>query len=857
MKKNTLLEASRIEILLRLIVLSILFFPVLSAFNWNDGRLISYYNFNEGTGTNLDNVVNHIHNGTTINMDNSNWVDGILGNSLNFNGINELVNITNSSGLYNNNLITISFWFYPETNHTTSQVFFDGLPGRNYHQIQSSAWDFRMGGLTNIFPSPDLNNTIIAPWWSLNNWHHIVLVYDKTGTNQFWADGVSRRNSTTAWTPADNLYTYLGGHTTLVNFFDGRMDELGIWNRSLTSIDIGELYNSGIGLNYTEAIPSLIINLFNPADGISLTTTINNFTAYYNSTSLGYNLVNTTYYLWYSNGSIFNNTHTITFTGTSDSNSTALFTFTNLGDYVWNTYVCIGNGYPSNCSFSASNFSFSYRPFSVTGELYNTPVIKSSSQSFYLNITLGSGFQLSYVNLVYNGTNYQGTYDLISGNSYQLSRTITVPSVTTSTNYTFYWNITMEDGTKVNSTLHNQTVTPIGLDDCSVYTFQILNLTLFNEKLQSLLVGSTDNTTIKVDIDIYPTLTSTNSVIEYYHLYNQTNPARVCSSINLINSTFYMDVNINYDADGYSSEYYNIQRYNLNSTSGTSQNIHLYDLMDAESQSFKISYKDSSFLPVQNALINIQRKYIHEGVFKTVEIPKTDAYGETIGNLVVNNEIYNFVVSKNGVILGSFNDMRVVCQNPTIYECSISLNSFSSSIPINNFTQDNDFYYYMTFNKTSRVVTATFTVLSGAVSTIILNVTKEDALSTFVCSDSLITSGGSLTCTIPSSFGNSTAKIKLYKDGLLIGYSSINLSRTPSDLYNGFAVFLGIFIIITLIGASMSNSPVFTIIFLMVGVILLFALNMVSHNGFIGGGATILFLIVAIVLIIIKGSKRE
>jgi hypothetical protein len=89
-----------------------------------------------------------------------------------------------------------------------------------------------------------------------------------------------------------------------------------------------------------------------------------------------------------------------------------------------------------------------------------------------------------------------------------------------------------------------------------------------------------------------------------------------------------------------------------------------------------------------------------------------------------------------------------------------------------------------------------------------------------------------------------------------MGQGQMNLATLPTTTYNGFIVFLTIFLILTLFGAGLSDNPVFTVIFFMVGVILLFALNLVANNGFIGAGATILWLIIAIILVIIKGGKR-
>ena len=137
-----------------------------------------------------------------------------------------------------------------------------------------------------------------------------------------------------------------------------------------------------------------------------------------------------------------------------------------------------------------------------------------------------------------------------------------------------------------------------------------------------------------------------------------------------------------------------------------------------------------------------------------------------------------------------------------------------------------------------------------------MNVTKEDALGTFVCTDNSTSSADVLTCNIPASIGNSTVKVNIYRDNSLVASGEVNLSPLPSELYGTVAVFLAFLVFLTLMGASLSDNPIFTIIFMLVGILLLFSFNLVVNNGFIGGSATILFLIVAIILVIVKGGKK-
>jgi phosphate starvation-inducible membrane PsiE len=121
----------------------------------------------------------------------------------------------------------------------------------------------------------------------------------------------------------------------------------------------------------------------------------------------------------------------------------------------------------------------------------------------------------------------------------------------------------------------------------------------------------------------------------------------------------------------------------------------------------------------------------------------------------------------------------------------------------------------------------------------------------------LTSASGTLSCTVPASIGNSTVIAKLYKDSSYIAQGTVKLDQKPSDIYGGIQIVLAFFLMITLIGAGMSDNPVFTIIFFMVGVICLTAMNLVANNGFIGATATILFLIAAIFIVVIKAARRN
>lgn len=55
---------------------------------------------------------------------------------------------------------------------------------------------------------------------------------------------------------------HVGANNTPANYYDGMMDQFGIWDRVLTSAEISFLYNNGNGRSYTEILAGL------PPDGM-------------------------------------------------------------------------------------------------------------------------------------------------------------------------------------------------------------------------------------------------------------------------------------------------------------------------------------------------------------------------------------------------------------------------------------------------------------------------------------------------------------------------------------------------------------------------------------------------------------
>jgi len=503
----------------------------------------------------------------------------------------------------------------------------------------------------------------------------------------------------------------------------------------------------------------------------------------------------------------------------------------------------------------AAYTSWTYYIFEIS-QSYESEVIEGSTSLFSTNLTLIPTLRLSTANLIYNGTSYSAITNEYTTDKYYIYKTLNIPSVSTDTNVSFYWNLTFEDLSSSVTASNNQTIYNLVIDNCSTGTFPIFNLSMVDEADQGLLDAAVQNTSIKVDMSL-SYVDGSAEVINYSYDFDEVNPAAVCSNVAVGDSTFILDAVIQYSSAARFIEFYNIQDYDFtNSTS--SQNITLYNLKESEGQEFKITYKGTDFVPVADLLIQIHRKYVDEGEFKVIEIPMSGSNGYTIAHLVNNDVIYNLIFIKDGVILDTFLEVIPSCQNPTITECEINLNALITGANMLDIITEGDFFASLDYDKDTRVVSSLFGLVSGVSGLVSLNVSMFDNFGNrTACYDSLNAAGGLLSCVVPDAFGNSTIYAKVVYNDIIRREGFISLNDTPKDQYGGILVFASLILVMFILGIGLNDSPAITGIFLILGALLLVGLNLVYSTSIVGAGATILWFIAAVIVVIIKGSEKR
>lgn len=896
--------------------------------------LIDYYAFEDGSGAVATGSLGK------YDMDLTNtpaFVTGKIGDGINLSkGNSEWGNTSNISEVYGTKNWSVNVWTYLNTidNVDPGAIFKIGRDdaggGVQQECMLVDELDTAFGYWYLACPNNANAQANISSNNSVGQWMMMTAVYDGSDTYLYINNSLVAKQSNFINMTAGQLWI---GKTVWNTYYDGIIDELGYWNRTLTEAEITQLYNGGAGITFSgDDLPSVVLDF--PADEYGSTTSsmifnatvsdnneIINVSLYINDTLNQTNVsgLNNTVYTFnaeipegnwnwtikafdnatqegdggtrsFSVDTIapvvnittpLNTTYQTDFPDNPFLNITVNFTVVETNQdvcwYNWNgtnvTTACatafnltnVGYGQYDITVFAndtsgglgLSNVVVTYGFKATIGNVtYSTPVLQGTSQEFSINFSIGSGFTPTQLNLSYDGVNYSTPFTVFNSTLYQATKSITVAQVDATTNKTFSFLIASSQGDLIETSDFNQTINLLGVDDCGTNTFRILNYTLLDEELQTILtLGS--NGTINFDLQLFSPTNESFPPLNYSSTNSPVNNVSVCLDNDLTGGdTYSLSVSTYYTADNYAREYHNIQNYTLNSSTGAN-NISLNLLNESDATEFLITFKDATFTTIEDAIIDISRKYPGENIFRSIEIPKTDNTGQATASFDTNNIIYSIKIYKNGELLGDFEEVTVVCENLITNDCSLNLNALASTGDVTNWELLSGLAYDFYLNKDARNITFTFTTLDGSSKEVQMNVTKWDSyLNESICSTTLTSSSGSILCNVDGTYGNVTTQIKIFIDGDLKIIQFYNFQPDPEDAF-GPEVYVLVFLVFLTIPFLAISSPVGVIVVSIVAVIFLVLINFLSAGGIIGTSSTIMYLIIAGGIIVWKMTTRE
>ncbi|MBI5632123.1 MAG: Ig-like domain-containing protein [Nitrospirae bacterium] len=237
--------------------------------------LVSYYKLDEASGTAVSDSIganNGAVTGSVITV-------GKLNNARSFSAGN-YVTIPHSASIDAFTAFTLSAWVYP-TNLAPAGwntiISKGGTASHWPHYAMILNSNGTIGDVIHIYSNEGSGNPCIintSPAITSNTWHHITFVHEGTGTDQtkLYQNG-SLIGQCTLMNPtatSEPLYISRWRVNADLTFF-GTIDEVGIWNRALTALEVSDLFNGGIGLSYPFAVDTTppVVSITSPADNDS------------------------------------------------------------------------------------------------------------------------------------------------------------------------------------------------------------------------------------------------------------------------------------------------------------------------------------------------------------------------------------------------------------------------------------------------------------------------------------------------------------------------------------------------------------------------------------------------------------
>jgi hypothetical protein len=770
--------------------------------------LISYYKLDETTGDVIDSQGTNdgTNNGATRG------VTGKINNAFSFLD-GDYVTILDES--YKPDVFTISLWY--NMNDISGWVGDQLISKRQDSSNRFYLMLCNVGEKNEYRLSFQGNgNSLIKTFGNIekNVWVHFVMVFDEEEI-RFYENGEKIYTVTKESTNGINWNGnwYLGKEDSYY-IDDGDLDEVGIWDRTLSSTEVENLYNSGDGArpggtnNATTTLTKTISDttLWNvqacDSDG-DCSFASSNFTVTLDSIAptIAVSSGNGTQ----DYGSLTQN-HTINFTATdsnldscwinyNSTNRSVSCTSGVLNSYSFElvqdlyTATIYANDTVGNLRASIVNWDYI---FFEEGSDFEDLVFETEFINFQMNITTSVNILTASGKLVYNGVENSVTGNCTLGKCV-FEEGIDIPLVTSGVyqDRNFYWDLTLFDGTTNYDLITDektQNTSRIYLEECGgSFTTQTLNFTAYQETNLTMV----NPFYIAGTFDFW--LGSGN--IKRNSSFNKASTSNLSLCLSPVDRTIYSDAHIEYDYTDENITYIRRNYYLDNSSlTNTSQDIELLLLENSDSTSFIIEVKDQKLSPVEDAYVYIQRYYPTDGTFRTVQVAKTDSNGETIGFYKTETVNYKHLIIQDGVVLLETTPQKVVGKTAP-FTLSFTVGD-PLGYPWDPFLKDSNIQSTLTYNKTSEIVTFTYIDTTGSTTLGRLVVLKESLsnyTTTVICNTSSTQSSVTLTCNMSGYSG--TFNAYAYIEGESTDILSFVIT-TARDIMGNEGLLLGFFIIL-------------------------------------------------------------
>ena len=177
-----------------------------------------------------------------------------VNNALRFDGTNDFISVFTNTGIpIGNSNYTIEAWIKPYV--FTSSTNTNGIIGWGDWSLPNKVNAFRLdrAGLLNYWNGPDLitlSSGTVSSIFTAQEWRHVACSYDGT-TRKLYVDGVVVASDIPGGHTTPFSSNLKIGTTTNIEYFNGALDEIRVWNLGRTQTQIQANMNSTLTGNET------------------------------------------------------------------------------------------------------------------------------------------------------------------------------------------------------------------------------------------------------------------------------------------------------------------------------------------------------------------------------------------------------------------------------------------------------------------------------------------------------------------------------------------------------------------------------------------------------------------------------
>jgi hypothetical protein len=239
--------------------------------------LFAHWTFDETTGLTAANSFGAADNGILNNYlpgDNSQWVAGRIGGALNFGGPAAAHYVSVPTYPKPTTAMSASAWVWADARPTWATIVknWGGATAGQFHfGLQDTGGDLSNFLQTRAGATPNTREGAATPL-PTNSWQHVAFTADGT-TLRLYRNGIQVGSATYSGDLALSIMAQLGigvklndagtaPDTGSPGYWQGKIDDLGLWSRALNGNEVRSIYNAGTqGLNLETAsvLPNLQI----------------------------------------------------------------------------------------------------------------------------------------------------------------------------------------------------------------------------------------------------------------------------------------------------------------------------------------------------------------------------------------------------------------------------------------------------------------------------------------------------------------------------------------------------------------------------------------------------------------------